>query len=86
MNYLIINGHEQAAANFSKEANIKPEVDLESIRERIRVRTSILEGEIQSAIEGVNEIGPEVCRLHHKSFNIRILLSHIKKRKRKGYD
>lgn len=60
LNYLIIEGYQSAAISFAKEANITPSVDLDSIDERIQIRNDILCGDIQSAIERINSLHPEV--------------------------
>ena len=65
MNYLIIEGFQSAAAKFAQEANINPQIDLESIHERVRIRNAILEGNIQTAVELINELNPEVCLFQH---------------------
>lgn len=61
MDYLITNGYPQAAEKFAAEANIQPSVDSASIRERIAIRRAIHSGDIQSAIEQINELNPQVC-------------------------
>lgn len=60
MNYLIIEGYQSAAVKFAQEANIVPQVDLESIEERVEIRNAIQCGDIQAAIERINELNPEV--------------------------
>ena len=60
MNYLINEGYQAAALNFAKEANITPQVDLSSMDERIKIRNDIHLGNIQSAIERINGLHPEV--------------------------
>lgn len=60
MNYLIIEGYESAAAKFAQEANISPPVDPESIHERVEIRNAIHRGDIQAAVERINELHPEV--------------------------
>ena len=60
MNYLIIEGFQTAAINFAHEAQINPQIDLDSIRERNRIRHAIHEGSIQSAVEMINDLNPEV--------------------------
>jgi hypothetical protein len=62
MNYLINEGYQAAALNFAKEANITPQVDLSSMDERIKIRNDIHLGNIQSAIERINGLHPEVSR------------------------
>lgn len=60
MDYLITNGYPQAAEKFAAEANIQPSVDSASIRERIAIRRAIHSGDIQSAIEQINELNPQI--------------------------
>jgi hypothetical protein len=69
MDYLITNGYPAAAKKFAIEANIQPRVDIESIEERVEIRTAIHSGNIQTAIEKINELNPEV------RFNLLILFS-----------
>ncbi|KAF3902992.1 hypothetical protein ABW20_dc0106594 [Dactylellina cionopaga] len=64
MNYLIIGGYPSAAMKFAQEANINPQIDLESIHRRNRICTSIHEGNIQSAIEMINDSEPELLQTH----------------------
>lgn len=60
MDYLIREGYPSAAQKFALEANIQPTIDLESIQERVEIRTAIYGGDIQSAIEKINELNPQV--------------------------
>ena len=64
MNYLIIEGFQAAAAKFAKEANINPQIDLESIEDRVKIRNAILEGDIEAAVRMINDLDPEVCFLN----------------------
>lgn len=60
MDYLITNGYPAAAKKFALEANIQPKADMESIQERVEIRTAIHSGDIQTAIEKINELNPQV--------------------------
>lgn len=60
MDYLVSEGYPSAAQKFALEANIQPQVDVESIRERVEIRNAIYGGDIQSAIEQINELNPQV--------------------------
>ncbi|KAF3938091.1 hypothetical protein ABW19_dt0205984 [Dactylella cylindrospora] len=64
MNYLIIGGYPSAAMKFAQEANIHPQINLESIHKRNKICTSIHEGNIQSAIEMINDSEPELLETH----------------------
>jgi len=61
MNYLIIEGYKEAAENFAGECGLNPTGDLESIGDRMRIRTAIQSGQIEHAVEMVNDLNPEVC-------------------------
>jgi len=65
MNYLISEGFPASARSFSKEANIahEPEDD-ELIQTRVNIKNSIHTGNIQDAIEMINELNPEVILPH----------------------
>ena len=60
MDYLINEGYPSAAQNFAQEANIQPRVDVDSIQERVEIRNAIYEGDIQSAIEKINDLNSQV--------------------------
>lgn len=60
MDYLISEGYPSAAQKFALEANIEPMLDVDSIQERVEIRDAIDGGDIQSAIEKINELNPEV--------------------------
>lgn len=64
MNYLVIEGYNSAAVKFAQEANISPQIDLESIQERVEIRNAIHRGDIQSAKERINELNPEVSTIY----------------------
>jgi len=64
MDYLVSEGYPSAAQNFALEANIQPRADVESIQERVEIRNAIYGGDIQTAIEKINELNPQVCRDH----------------------
>ena len=73
MNYLIIEGYKSAAVNFAQEANMSAQVDLDSIQERVDIRRAIHHGDIQTAIERINELHPEVGGIF--LFNFKPLVS-----------
>ncbi|MCJ1277565.1 hypothetical protein MMC21_005378 [Puttea exsequens] len=60
MQYLISEGYPSAAQKFAHEANIQPEIDIEPIQDRVAIREAIHSGDIQSAIEKINEFDPEI--------------------------
>jgi LisH len=60
MDYLITEGYPSAARKFAAEANIQPQADFESINERVEIRDSIHRGDLQTAIEKINDLNPQV--------------------------
>lgn len=62
-----MEGYPNAAAKFSKEANLQPQQDISSIRARQEIQNCIHSGNIQSAIETLNDLDPEVSNNHYIS-------------------
>ncbi|KAL8944321.1 MAG: hypothetical protein Q9216_000506 [Gyalolechia sp. 2 TL-2023] len=58
MDYLISEGYPSAAQKFASEANIQPTSGVESIQDRVEIRDAIHAGDIQTAIERINELNP----------------------------
>ncbi|KAI4172876.1 MAG: hypothetical protein LQ343_003283 [Gyalolechia ehrenbergii] len=58
MDYLISEGYPSAAQKFASEANIQPTSGVESIQDRVEIREAIHAGDIQAAIERINELNP----------------------------
>lgn len=63
MDYLVIEGYKTAAEEFSKEADIAPPVDFNSIESRMNIREAVQRGDVEEAIERTNDLNPEVCNL-----------------------
>mmetsp|Transcript_4219 Transcript_4219/g.6269 ORF Transcript_4219/g.6269 Transcript_4219/m.6269 type:complete len:216 (+) Transcript_4219:13-660(+) len=60
MNYFIVNGYKEVAADFIQDSGIKPTVSLESIENRMEIRKLVFEGNIPKVIEKVNELNPKI--------------------------
>ena len=60
MDYLVTEGYPEAAERFATEANLSPRIDLDSINQRVEIRTLIYEGDIKTAIEKINDLNPQV--------------------------
>lgn len=60
MDYLVLEGYQAAAEEFSKEANVSPPVDFSSIETRMTIREAVQRGDVEEAIELVNDLNPEV--------------------------
>lgn len=66
LDYLTMEGYPQAAANFSKEANLQPQQDKSFVHARQQIRSAIHNGKIDEAIILLNHFNPEVsfCSSH----------------------
>ena len=60
MNYLVVEGHKQAAEMFREEAGVSPGIDLESLDDRKRIRDYIMAGSIDEAITELNKLDPHI--------------------------
>lgn len=60
MNYLIVEGYEGAAMKFAQEAQLSVPFHLDGITERVQIRNAIHRGDIQTAIEMINDFSPQV--------------------------
>jgi len=60
MNYLVVEGYKDVAETFRRESGTDPEVDLNAMEERMKIRNSIQQGNIQEGIERVNDLNPEI--------------------------
>ena len=63
MNYLINEGYQNAARNFAREAGIELNDDRSAMEDRVHIRNDIYMGNIQSAIERINNLHPQVRTL-----------------------
>jgi len=60
MDYLVIEGYREAAEQFSRESGLQPTIDLQSIEHRMNIRNAIQRGDIEEAIERVNDLNPDI--------------------------
>ena len=60
MDYFVQKGYSDAAAAFAKEANMDLRHESDLMDENERIRSAIYAGDIQKAIEEVNEIDEQV--------------------------
>jgi hypothetical protein len=63
LDYLTAEGYATAAEKFSKEANLKPLEQQESVIRRHKIKHDIHLGSIQNAIEAINQLNPQVSHI-----------------------
>ncbi|CAK7275106.1 hypothetical protein SEPCBS119000_006510 [Sporothrix epigloea] len=60
LDYLTMEGYPQAAENFTKEANLKPQQEGLFVHTRQQVQRAIQSGQIEDAISLLNHMNPEI--------------------------
>jgi hypothetical protein len=65
MNYFVIEGYKDAAETFSQECGLLPSIDVDSIQDRMNIRNAIQNGNVEEAIERVNDLNPEVIYIYY---------------------
>ncbi|OVA13196.1 LisH dimerization motif [Macleaya cordata] len=68
MNYLVTEGYVEAAERFKMESGTEPHVDLATITERMAVKKALQCGNIEDAIEKVNDLNPEILDTNPQLF------------------
>ena len=56
-------GFVEAAEIFQRESGTDPGVDLRAITDRMEIRKAVQSGNVEDAIDRVNDLNPEVCTL-----------------------
>ena len=60
LNYLVVEGYKDAVEKFIKETGISAEYDAELLERRMKIRSLILNSQIDEAINEINNINPEI--------------------------
>ncbi|KAL2206714.1 hypothetical protein CC79DRAFT_1323120 [Sarocladium strictum] len=60
LDYLTMEGYPNAAANFSKEANLPPQQETSSIVARQEIQNLIHSGQVEMALKALNDYDPEL--------------------------
>eukprot|EP01112_Ceratiomyxa_fruticulosa_P012462 TRINITY_DN3451_c0_g1_i1.p1 TRINITY_DN3451_c0_g1~~TRINITY_DN3451_c0_g1_i1.p1 ORF type:complete len:225 (+),score=51.30 TRINITY_DN3451_c0_g1_i1:95-769(+) len=68
MNYLVIEGYKDAAEMFQKESGTTPGIDLSSVTDRMAIRAAIQKGEVDEAIDRVNDLDPNLLDMNPTLF------------------
>lgn len=77
MNYLVVEGYKDAAEQFSIESGLAPMVDIASIQDRMDIRRAVQAGNVDAAIERVNDLNPDVSS---RTWENRILSSVLSRK------
>ncbi|XP_010533884.1 PREDICTED: glucose-induced degradation protein 8 homolog isoform X1 [Tarenaya hassleriana] len=68
MNFLVTEGHVDAAEKFQMESGTKPETDIATITDRMAVKKAVQSGNVEDAIEKVNDLNPEILDTNPELF------------------
>ncbi|WIA11855.1 hypothetical protein OEZ85_011941 [Tetradesmus obliquus] len=60
MNFLVTEGYVDAARTFEQESGTAPGVQLGGITDRMQVRQAVQSGQVEVAIDKVNDMNPEI--------------------------
>lgn len=75
LDYLTLAGYHNAAAKFCTEANLTPQQPYADIVVRQRIQRSIHQGDIEAAIEILNDLDPSVSVASHTSIQCHHVIS-----------
>ncbi|QDZ25534.1 hypothetical protein HOP50_17g80760 [Chloropicon primus] len=68
MNFFVTEGYVDAAREFERESGTTTEVNLETIKDRMLIRRAVQKGEVEDAIDRVNDLNPEILEHDSKLF------------------
>lgn len=68
MNFLVTEGFVEAAEKFKLESGTEPEIDLATITDRMAVKKAVQCGNVEDAIEKVNDLNPEILDTNPQLF------------------
>ncbi|GJN08539.1 hypothetical protein PR202_ga26473 [Eleusine coracana subsp. coracana] len=60
MNFLVTEGYVDAADKFRVESGTQPDIDLATITDRMEVKRAVQSGNVQEAIEKINDLNPTI--------------------------
>ncbi|KAG8490152.1 hypothetical protein CXB51_015580 [Gossypium anomalum] len=68
MNFLVTEGYAEAVAKFRMETGTEPDMDVAMIMDRMAVKKAVQCGNIEDAIEKVNDLNPEILDTNPELF------------------
>ncbi|XP_062162685.1 protein GID8 homolog isoform X2 [Alnus glutinosa] len=73
MNFLVTEGYVDAAEKFRMESGTEPDIDLATITDRMAVKKAVQCGNVEDAIEKVNDLNPEQSFLEELEKTVALL-------------
>lgn len=68
MNFLVTEGYVDVAEKFKMESGTEPDIDLTTITDRMAVKKAVQCGNVEDAIEKVNDLNPEILDTNPQLF------------------
>nr|GMD10239.1 glucose-induced degradation protein 8 homolog [Ipomoea batatas] len=68
MNFLVTEGYVEAAEKFRTESGTEPDIDLATITDRMAIKEAVQRGNVEDAIEKVNDLNPEILDTNPQLF------------------
>ncbi|XP_055806472.1 protein GID8 homolog isoform X1 [Solanum dulcamara] len=68
MNFLVTEGYVEAAEKFKTESGTDPDIDLATITDRMAIKKAVQSGNVEDAIEKVNDLNPEILDTNPQLF------------------
>ncbi|KAB2026805.1 hypothetical protein ES319_D06G246700v1 [Gossypium barbadense] len=68
MNFLVTEGYAEAVAKFRMETGTEPDMDVAMIMDRMAVKEAVQCGNVEDAIEKVNDLNPEILDTNPELF------------------
>ncbi|KAI5590738.1 hypothetical protein POPTR_004G037600v4 [Populus trichocarpa] len=68
MNFLVTEGYVDAAEKFQMESGAEPDIDLATITDRMAAKKAVQCGNVEDAIEKVNDLNPEILDTNPQLF------------------
>ncbi|GMN50871.1 hypothetical protein TIFTF001_020019 [Ficus carica] len=68
MNFLVTEGYVEAAEKFRMESGTEPDIDIATITDRMAVKKAVQCGNVEDAIEKVNDLNPEILDTNPQLF------------------
>ncbi|XP_031131161.1 protein GID8 homolog [Ipomoea triloba] len=68
MNFLVTEGYVEAAEKFRTESGTAPDIDLATITDRMAIKEAVQRGNVEDAIEKVNDLNPEILDTNPQLF------------------
>lgn len=81
MEFFVKEGFKDAAVEFQRETGIDPGLDENVMDQQIRIRKAVEAGDIQMAVEAVNQLDPEILDTNSQLFfhlQLQQLLEYLK--------